>query len=307
VPKAFAVPGRRLVYTAGILFLAGGAGLLLVAFGGITDRLIPLFAVGAFLSFTMSQAGMAAHWRREGHGHADRARLAINGVGALATGTALAIILAAKFIEGAWLTIVVIPATLVLLRVVHRYYANLDRQLLSGRDQSLDLREHAAPLVLIPIGRWDRISQKAVTYAVRLSPEVTALHCTDLEGPDAEEQETKIRGEWSRYVEQPARDAGLPVPKLLVEPSPYRSVLAPLLRTIEELKRRHPGRPVAVLLPLLVEARWWERLLHTHRERRLRAALLRHGGSDIAVIGVPWLLEAPAPEQILAEEEPQPA
>ena len=307
LPKAFALPGRRLVYTAGILFLAGGAGLLLVAFGGITDRLIPLFAVGAFLSFTMSQAGMAAHWRREGRGHADRARLVINGVGALATGAALAIILAAKFIEGAWLTILVIPATLVLLRVVHRYYANLDGQLLSGRQRSLDLREHTAPVVLIPIGRWDRISQKALTYAVRLSPEVTALHCTDLAGPDAEEQETKIRGQWRRYVEQPARDAGLPAPKLLVEPSPYRSVLAPLLRTIEELKRRHPGRPVAILLPLLVEARWWERLLHTHRERRLRAALLRHGGSDIAVVGVPWQLEAPAPEQVLAEEEPRPA
>jgi len=152
LPHAFAVPGRRLVYTAGILFLAGGAGLLLVAFGGITDRLIPLFAVGAFLSFTMSQAGMAMHWRREGRGHADRARLGINGLGALATGAALAIILAAKFTEGAWLTIVVIPATLVLLRVVHRYYANLDHQLLSGRQRSLDLREHAAPLVIIPTG-----------------------------------------------------------------------------------------------------------------------------------------------------------
>ena len=136
LPKAFALPGRRLVYTAGILFLAGGAGLLLVAFGGITDRLIPLFAVGAFLSFTLSQAGMAMHWRRQGSGHADRARLWINGVGALATGAALAIILAAKFVEGAWLTIIVIPATLVLLRVVHRYYANLDRQLLSGKPSS---------------------------------------------------------------------------------------------------------------------------------------------------------------------------
>ena len=307
LPKAFAVPGRRLVYTAGILFLAGGAGLLLAAFGGITDRLIPLFAVGAFLSFTMSQAGMAWHWHRQAAGQADRARLAINGLGAAATGAALAIILAAKFAEGAWLTIVVIPATLVLLRVVHRYYANLDRQLLSGRRQRLDLREHAAPLVVIPIGRWDRISQKAVAYALRLSPDVTALHCTDLDGPDAEQQENQIRTEWGRYVEQPARDAGLPVPRLLVEASPYRSVLAPLLRTIEACKRRHPGRAVAVVLPLLVEARWWEWLLHTHRERRLRTALLRDGGADIAVVGVPWQLQAPDMEEALAEEEPQPA
>lgn len=307
LPKAFALPGRRLVYTAGILFLAAGAGLLLAAFGGITDRLIPLFAVGAFLSFTMSQAGMAMHWRRQGKGNADRARLGVNGVGALATGLALAIILVAKFAEGAWLTIIVIPATLVLLRVVHRYYADLDRQLLSGRNRALDLRGYEPPLVVIPIGRWDRISRKGVGYGLRLSPDVTALHCTDLEGPDAEEQEGRIRSEWRHHVEQPARQAGMQVPNLIVTPSPYRSVLGPLLRTIEDMKRRHPGRSIAVVLPLLVEARWWEILLHTHRERRLRRALLRNGGSDIAVVGVPWQLQPPAPEQVLAEEEPQTA
>jgi amino acid transporter len=304
LPKAFAVPGRRLVYTAGILFLATGAGLLLAAFGGITDRLIPLFAVGAFLSFTLSQTGMAAHWRRAGAGHANRLRLGVNGFGATATGAALAIILLAKFAEGAWLTIVVIPATLGLLKLVHSYYAGLDRLLLRGSQGRLDLREHTPPLAVIPVARWDRVSQKAVAYALRLSPDVTALHCTDLEGPDAEEHETRIRGEWSRYVEQPAREAGLPVPRLLVVPSPYRSVLGPLLRLIEELRRAQPGRPIAVVLPKLVEARWWETLLHTHRERRLRTALLRNGGSDIAVVGVPWQLEAPAPERVLAEEEP---
>ncbi len=307
LPRAFAVPGRRLVYTAGILFLAAGAGLLLAAFGGITDRLIPLFAVGAFLSFTLSQAGMAMHWRRAGKGSADRLRLGINGIGAVATGIALAVILAAKFTEGAWLTIVVIPATLAMLRVIHGYYAGLNRLLLRGSERQLDLREHAPPLVIIPIGRWDRVSQKAVAYAFRLSPDIIALHCTDLEGPDAEEHETRIRGEWSRYVEQPAREAGLPAPKLLVVPSPYRSVLGPLLRVIEALRREQPGRPIAVVLPKLVEARWWEALLHTHRERRLRKTLLRNGGSDLVVVAVPWQLEAPAPERVLAEEEPAPA
>ena len=98
LPRAFALPGRRLVYTAGVLFLSGGAGLLLIAFGGITDRLIPLFAVGAFLSFTLSQTGMAAHWLRERSGHVDSVRLAVNGLGAIATGAALAIILVAKFV-----------------------------------------------------------------------------------------------------------------------------------------------------------------------------------------------------------------
>ncbi len=305
LPKAFALPGRRLVYTAGILFLAAGAGLLLTAFGGITDRLIPLFAVGAFLSFTLSQAGMAEHWRREGKGHADRLRLGVNGVGAVATGIALAIILTAKFVEGAWLTIVVIPAALLMLKAVHRYYADLDRQLLRGGQRRLALQDHAPPLVVIPVGRWDRISRKGVSYAFRLSPDITALHCIDLEGPDAEEHETHIRGEWARCVEQPAREAGLPMPQLLVVHSPYRSVIGPLLRTIGDLKRRQPGRAIAVVLPQLVEGRWWEALLHTHRERRLRTMLLRNGGTDVAVVGVPWQIEPPAPTQVLAEEEPE--
>ena len=304
LPSAFALPGRRLVYTAGILFLAGGAGLLLAVFGGITDRLIPLFAVGAFLSFTLSQAGMAAHWHRNGRGHADRARLWINGVGAVATGLALAIILAAKFTEGAWLTVIVIPATLLVLRAVHRYYAGLDRQLLESHDAPLDLRRHQPPRLIIPIARWDRVARNAVAFAMELSPDVTALHCTELEGPDAEEHEKSIRGQWEHCVERPARAAGLPVPTLLVRSSPYRSVLGPLLRLIEEQGGCEPGRPVAVVLPQLVEKRWGAALIQTHRERRLRSALLRDGGKDIAVIGVPWQLEPPAPGKILAEEEP---
>ncbi len=305
LPSAFAVPGRRLVYTAGILFLAGGAGLLLGVFGGITDRLIPLFAVGAFLSFTLSQAGMAAHWRRERRGGVDRLRLAINGVGAVATGIALAIILAAKFTEGAWLTIVIIPLTVLMLRAVHHYYAGLDRQLLSGHEAPLQLRRYEPPLLIIPIARWDRVARNAVTFAMGVSPNVTALHCTELDGPDAEEHEKTIRAEWEQCVQGPASAAGLPVPELIVRTSPYRSVLGPLLRLIEESGGCHPGRPIAVVLPQLVEKRWWSAVMHTHRERRLRAALLRDGGEDLAVIGVPWQLEPPSPSKLLAEEEPE--
>ncbi len=307
LPSAFAIPGRRLVYTAGILFLGGGAGLLLIAFGGITDRLIPLFAVGAFLSFTLSQAGMAAHWLREASSHADRLRLWINGIGAVATAAALAIILAAKFVEGAWLTVLVIPLTLLLLHAIHRYYAGLDNQLLAGHEAPLTLHRHETPRLIIPIGRWDRLSRNAVTFAMTLSPEhVTALHCTELEGPDAEEQEKSIREDWERCVEAPARAAGLTPPRLVVRPSPYRSVLGPLLRLIEESGGCSPERPIAVVLPVLIEGRWWETFLHVHRERRLRQALLRNGGEDIAVIGVPWQIVPPRPQKALAEEEPAP-
>ncbi len=304
LPKAFALPGRRLVYTVGLLFLALGAGLLLAAFGGITDRLIPLFAVGAFLSFTLSQAGMAVHWRRQPPDKSNRARLAVNGFGAVATGAALAIILTAKFSEGAWLTLVVIPATLLLLLSVRRYYAGLDRLLLEDGQRRLDLRDHAPAMVVIPLSRWDQKSRKAVAYAFRLSPAITALHCIDMEGPDAEKETARINDEWAECVVQPARDAGLPTPRLLVVPSPYRNVIGPLLRTIEDLRREQPGRAVSVVLPQLVEARWWEALLHTHRERRLRATLLRNGGWNIAVVAVPWQIEPPAPSRVLAEEEP---
>lgn len=304
LPKAFAVPGRRLVYTVGILFLTGGAGALLVAFGGITDRLIPLFAVGAFLSFTLSQAGMAAHWLRLGRGGKDRVRLAINGIGAVATAIALAIILVAKFAEGAWLTVLIIPLTLLLLLRIHRYYAALDRQLLRGGHARMAFQHHRSPYLFIPIARWDRVAQKAVAFGMRLSDDITALHCTELEGPDAEEHEKNIRGDWAHCVEAPARAAGLPVPTLVVATTQYRTVLGPLLRLIEEQDKREPGRPIGVVLPQLVESRWWERLLHTHRERRLRDALMRNGGEDLAVISVPWQLEPPQPAVALAEEEP---
>lgn len=128
-----------------------------------------------------------------------------------------------------------------------------------------------------------------------------------LDGPEAERHETDLRAEWARYVERPALDAGLSAPRLLVVSSPYRSVLAPLLRTIEALRRDNPGRAIAVVLPQLVEARWWEALLHTHRERRLSRALQRHGWPDLATVAVPWSLRAPEIDEVLAEEEPQPA
>ncbi len=307
LPKAFALPGRRLVYTVGVLFLAAGAGALLAAFRGITDRLIPLFAVGAFLSFTLSQAGMAMHWRREGTGHTDRVRLGVNGLGALATGAALAIILVAKFTEGAWLTLLIIPLTFLLLRLTRRYYRDLERQVLAGSRRGMDLRDHAPPCVMIPLERWDRMAQRAVRVAASLSPDVLALHLTDLEGPDAVEHETRLRQEWSRFVQQSATAAGLPPPRLAIEPSPYRSVLAPLLREMEALRRRCPGRPVIVVLSELAGARWWEAALHTHRTQRLRSQVLRHGGLDVSVLVVPWQLEAPETERVLQEEEPQTA
>ena len=310
LPRAFAIPGRRLVYSAGVLFLAGGSGALLTAFGGITDRLIPLFAVGAFASFTLSQAGMAKHWLREDGPRRHVGPLVINATGAVATGVALAVILVAKFAEGAWLTLLVIPATFLALRSIRRYYDALADRVLRGADRMLDLSgETRPPLVLLPLGQWDRMAAHAVTVALRMSPDVTALHVTETEGPDfdaAQQEELcrRLQSDFSRWVAEPARAAGLPAPTLRIEPSPYRSVLGPLLRQVLAWRTEQPGRAVAVVLPMLVEARWWETLLHTHAERRLRQALLRDGGPDVSVVSVPWLLRPPETQAAIAAEEP---
>ena len=304
LPRAFAIPGRRLVYTAGVVFLSASAGALLVAFDGITDRLIPLFAVGAFLSFTLSQAGMAQHWRQRLGERAAWLRLGINGVGALATGAALVTILLAKFTEGAWLNLVVIPAALMLLHLIRGYYRDGERQVLVGSRRAVDLRDHGPPLVVIPMQRWDSMARRAVQLAARLSPDVLALHLTDLEGPDATKHEALLRLEWARFVARPAAAAGLPAPRLAVETSPYRSLLGPLLRTVDTLKNRCPGRPVIVMLSELSGGRWWEAALHTRRTKKLRRQVLHHGGLDVSVLVVPWQLTSAKTATTLAEEEP---
>ncbi|MFL5281708.1 MAG: APC family permease [Rhodopila sp.] len=320
LPRPFAVPGRRLVYSVGILFLTVGAGGLLTAFGGITDRLIPLFAIGAFLSFTLSQAGMAAHWWRrlrpscpeerqqppqsETRALRSHTKLAINGLGATATGIALAVILAAKFMEGAWLTVIVIPCTIVLLRLVRRYYDEIDRQVLTGGHRQINLWHHGPPIVLVPIKQWDQLARKALEYALRLSPDVTALHVIALEGPDGKDQEAKLRAEWRECVEQPAMRTGLTPPRLQLVSSEFRSITAPLLRAVEDAQTHHPGRPVTVILPELVKGHWWGYLMHANRERRLRARLLRYGGPRVVVSSVPWQLQAADPAEAIAEEEP---
>jgi amino acid transporter len=307
LPRSFALPGRRLVYSVGILWLAVTAGGLLAAFGGITDRLIPLFAVGAFLSFTLSQAGMAVHWSRrlrepEGGGLGHRARLAINAAGAVATGISLAVILAAKFVEGAWITVLTIPCILALLLLIKRYYTQIDRQLLE--EGPIEIGDVASPMVIVPIADLNRLADRALRYALRLSNEVMAVHLTRLGGPDAEEHAGRMRRRWRHDIERPAHAAGLQPPRLVQIPSHYRSITGPLLKFILQTREQHPGRALAVVIPVLVEAHWWDRLMHTGRARDLRATLLRHGGPDLAVVTVPWALEQPRPEAVIAAEEP---
>ena len=284
LPKPFAVPDRRLVFSVGVLFLTLTAGLLLVVFGGITDRLIPLFAIGAFLTFTLSQVGMVAHWRRQPG--RQQLRLAINAVGAGVTCAALAVILLAKFREGAWITVLAIPATIALLKAIRRYYDRLAGALTPTGP--IRVEETEPPVVLVMVEERTRMSDRALQFAMTLSPDVIAVHLTQLEGPECNEDGRELKRRWEAEVAQPIAAQGRPPPKLMLAPAPYRQIHAPLLELIAKLDLDTPGRSVAVLIPELVVASWWERLLHSGRAERLRSLLLRHGGPRLNVIITPW-------------------
>jgi amino acid transporter len=282
LPHAFAVKGRRLVYSYGIVILASMAGVLLIIFGGITDRLIPLFAVGAFLAFTLSQAGMVAHWKRRGGAHAS-ASLVVNGVGAIATGIALAVILAAKLREGAWITVLIIPAALILFTRVKRHYDRVHQAIRCAH--RLDLSHLQPPVVVVPITGWTIIAERALSFALPLSQDVTVVHVIT-----GDQDENELRAQWEQYVEPPLLEAGLTQPCLVFLSSPYRLLVAPLLTFIDRVKEAHPGRLIAVIIPELVEARWYQYLLHNHRATTLKAALLLRGDQRTVVINVPWYL-----------------
>jgi hypothetical protein len=293
LPKSFAIAGRRLVYSVGILYLALAAGVLLFVFGGITDHLIPLFAIGAFLTFTLSQAGMAVHWRRTrgeagGGGRASRGHQWINTVGALTTGAALVVIVVAKFEEGAWITIVVIPAVVALLKWIRGYY---DRLAASIRDtQPLQLRDTRPPIVLVVMSGWTRIMDKAMDMALSLSPDVIAVHLYQLSGPEEVEHCRELREQWAAWVEAPVRAAGLTPPRLVILRAQRRAIHEPVLKFVGELDSRSDGRRIAVLIPELVKQRWYQHLLHTRRTHQLRSRLLECVQGRLLIVDVPWRL-----------------
>jgi len=288
LPYAFANRGRRLVYSLGILILAVLSALLLVAFGGITDRLIPLFAIGAFGAFTLSQAGMVMHWRTHPAAGApeqakNRTSLVINAVGAVATGIALAVVLATKFTEGAWITLLLVPGLLVLFERTKRHYVRVAEQ--TRRHEPLDLSSLEPPVVVVPLRQWSTVTEKALRFGMQLSPDVIAVHISA-----TEDEGDRLRQRWPGYVEEPARRADVPAPQLVVLSSPYRRLFHPLFRVIDALEGQYPDRMVAVIIPELVGSHWYDYLLHNQRATALKAALLLHGDQRVVVINVPWYL-----------------
>jgi amino acid transporter len=282
LPRAFVNRGRRLVYSYGIFTLVFLSGGILILFGGVTDRLIPLFAIGAFLAFTMSQAGMVMHWKRTGGRHA-RHSMVINGVGALATAVTTLVVMVSKFTEGAWVTVLLIPAIVAVMKNVRRHYDRLLAEV--GTTDPLPTQNLCPPVVVVPFDSWTRITQKALRFAITLSSEVVAVHVNTGEEPECVK-------EWPRLVEEPARRAGLPVPRLEVVQSPYRFVMGPILDFILQLERSRPDRQIAVVLPNLVERHWYHRFLHNQRADLLTALLLVRGSQRIVIVNTPWYAHA---------------
>ncbi|HJZ67685.1 MAG TPA: APC family permease [Blastocatellia bacterium] len=283
LPHAFAERGRRLVFSIGISVLAILSALILIAFGGITEKLIPLFAVGAFSAFTFSQAGMVIHWRRK-RGRGFRTSLVVNGVGAMATGIALVIIIIAKFVEGAWITLIIVPGLMVLFFKISAHYKLIAREV--ERAVKLKTAKAPPPAVIVPISGWNRVSERALRFATQISDDVTAVHV----GSDKDENE-RLQKHWEEKVEKPARAANAPVPRLVVIYSPYRQLYQPLLDFVKKIEKDKPDQLVAVIIPELVEPHWYEYLLHNHRGKVLKALVFLEGEQRIVVISTPWYLK----------------
>lgn len=271
LPRQFANQGDRLAFSNGILVLSLLAGVLLVVFGGDTHALIPLYMLGVFVSFTLSQAGMVLKWRRE-RKKGWRIGAVISGIGATLTFVVLCVVAMTKFMEGAWIIIVLIPVLVVHFLSTHRHYERVAEQL-SLKGLSVPDRKHNT--VIVPIGGVHRAVVQALEYARTLSDDVRAVY-VDVD-PRATQE---IREEWTRWGK------GI---RLEILASPFRSVMEPLLEYIEITAEERPNDFVTVLLPEFVPARWWHHLLHNQRALLIKGALLFR--EKIVVTSVPYHLQ----------------
>jgi amino acid transporter len=281
LPHVFILRGRRLLYSHGIYALVGLTGALLILFGGVTDRLIPLYAIGAFLAFTLSQAGMVMHWHRN-PGPGSRSRMFVNGIGAVATGITVLVVLTAKFIDGAWVTALLIPLMILAMAMAHRHYMRTARE--TAEPNPLHLDNLKPPLVIIPLDRWDRLSEKALRFALCVSPDIIAVHV------DMDLDNNSICDDWDHKIAAPLLAAGMKVPQLVRLQSPFRFVLSPVMEFVLQKEKELATRQIAVLVPELVVKHWWENLLHNQRANVLKLMLLLKGNQRILVINIPWYL-----------------
>jgi amino acid transporter len=266
-PRRLSHRGFRLAYSNGIIAIGSLAIVLIIAFGGSTHALIPLFAVGVFLCFTLSQAGMVRHWQRK-RGEGWRRKAAINGTGAVVTGLVTLIVVTAKFTEGAWIVVLLIPLLVALFYGVHRHYVAVGDRLALDR---LPAMRHERTEAIVPVSKLNRATAAALDYASSISDDVLAVHVVAEIGGSPEEFARRWR-EWS--------DERIP---LELVPSPYREVVAPLVEFVEERARRE-GKRVTVVVPTLVTRHPWQEPLHNQLEYALALSLL--GRPDVVVTSV---------------------
>jgi len=274
VPRQFANLGERLVFSNGILVLAGFAALLLVVFGGETHALIPLYAVGVFISFTLSQSGMVRHWWRE-RGAGWRHRLLINGVGAVATGVVTLVIAVTKFRHGAWIVVLVIPILVAGFLAMRRHYDDVARSLsLEGFEGPPEFQH----TVLVLVGDVHRGVVRAVQYARTLAAPTAIVRAVYVEIDPAGTR--RLEEKWSRWA------LGVP---LVVLASPYRSFLRPLLDYVDQIQARGDGQMVTIVLPEFLPRHWWQHILHNQTALLVKGALLYR--KNLVVADVPYLLK----------------
>ena len=275
LPSQFAFRGDRLAFTTGIVFLALLAILLLIVFQGITTQLINLYAVGVFLSFTLSQGGMVLHWwrlRRDQRGWLRS--MIINGLGAITTLIVALVIASTKFLEGAWIVVILIPLLVMMFLATSRHYQRVERERVSDipvRPQ--DIRHR----VIVPIAGLDRAAIQSLAYARSITKHVIAVHVA-IDEADA----IRVREAWERWQKHLAEEEET---QLIIIESPYRSLSRPLLAYIDTVHELFPADTVTVILPEFVVAHWWEHLLHNQTALRLKTALLFRPG--IVVTSVP--------------------
>jgi amino acid transporter len=274
LPRQFAFRGERLAFTTGILALSAMAVGLMITFKASVSGLIPLYTLGVFVAFTLSQTGMLVRWyqRRE---RGWRSGLAINGLGALTTGVVTLVVGSSNFLQGAWLIIVLVPLLMAVLWGIRRHYRTLERQL--NLDQIPEGKEVAAePIVIVPIARLDRPARQAIAFANSISRNATAVHITN--DPDSAAELRERWPEWAGTTE------------LVIVESPYRALVGPFLRYLDALQAQDPGRPVLVVLSEVVPRHWWENLLHNQTSLRLKLRLF--GRPNTIVADVPYHLTA---------------
>lgn len=275
LPSQFAFRGERLAFSIGIIFLAVLASLLLVVFNGATTALINLYAVGVFMSFTLSQAGMVLHWWRLRKEHKGWLRsMIINGTGAFTTLIVSLIISSTKFLEGAWIVVVLIPLLVLMFLGIHHHYARVERE------RTVFIPIHPKDIhhrLIVPVAGIDAAAIQSMAYARSISSHVTAVHVA-VDPTDAE----KVRTAWDSWQKQLSEDEET---HLIIIESPYRSLTRPLLAYIDTVHELFPDDTLTVILPEFVVAHWWEHLLHNQTALRLKAALFFRPG--IVVTSVP--------------------